>query len=154
MEYNRFAVRLNIRWFHLWLGLLFGAFICVMGVSGTIVTFRPQLTGLLSPAAVSSSGCTERADWNRAEAEIEQYTGSKIDRLYFPSKGDPRIQMRIHGAEEKIYRHITYDGCAGKILGETNLGWMYWMVDFHHNLRADRTGRNWAGVIGIALLLS
>lgn len=139
------------------MGLIAGTFVCLMGVTGTIVTFRPQIANLISPAAVSTNGCTEATDWNRAQQEIQSYTHSTINRLYFPDGSDPRIQMRIMadaGVNPKVYRHITFDGCAAKILGETNLGWMYWMVDLHHNLLAENVGRRWAGVIGVVLLIS
>lgn len=136
------------------MGLTIGMFICLMGVTGTLVTFRPQIAMAMSPAAVSPNGCTEATDWNSAEKQIETYMGAKINRIYFPSDGDPRIQMRIMGESEKIYKHVTFDGCAAKVLGTVNLGWMYWLVDLHHNLLAENTGRRWAGAIGVVLLLS
>jgi uncharacterized iron-regulated membrane protein len=125
-----------------------------MGVSGALVTFRPQIANFLSAPAISPNGCTEATDWNQAEKQIESYMGSKINRLYFPADGDPRVQIRIEGDDPKIYRHVTYDGCAAKVLGTINYGWMYWLVDLHHNLLAENTGRKWAGAIGVVLLLS
>jgi len=126
-----------------------------MGVTGTLVTFRPQIANALSAPAVSPNGCTEATDWNQAEKQIEAYMGgAKIDRLYFPGDSDPRVQIRIQGDSPKIYKHVTFDGCAGKVLGTINYGWMYWLVDLHHNLLAENAGRRWAGAIGVVLLLS
>jgi uncharacterized iron-regulated membrane protein len=124
-----------------------------MGVTGTIVTFRPQIAALMSPAAVGAAGCREATDWNQAEREIEGFAGSRINRVYFSDGGDPRVQLRMEGESEKIYNHVTYDGCAAKVLGRVNLGWMYWTVDLHHNLLAEHRGRWWVGVIGVVLLL-
>ena len=125
-----------------------------MGVTGTLVTFRPQIASFLAPAAVSPYGCVEATDWNQAETQIEVYMGAKLNRLYFPVNADPRVQIRIMGDTEKIYKHVAFDGCSGKILGTINYGWMYWLVDLHHNLLAENTGRRWAGAIGVVLLLS
>lgn len=136
------------------MGITIGLFICLMGVTGTLVAFRPQIANFLSAPAVSPNGCTEATDWNQAETQIEAYMGAKIDRLYFPGDGDPRVQIRIQGDSPKIYKHVTYDGCAAKVLGTINYGWMYWLVDLHHNLLAENAGRRWAGAIGVVLLLS
>ena len=150
----RYTLRRVVRWVHLWMGITVGLLICLMGLTGAVVTFRPQITALLSPSAVSPDGCTEATDWNGAQRQIEDYTGSKINRIYFPIGSDPRVQLRIVGDSEKIYKHVTFDGCAGKILGQVNLGWMYWLVDLHHNLLAEQAGRRWAGVGGVVLLFS
>ena len=136
------------------MGVSIGLFICLMGVSGGLVAFRPQIANALSVRGTSAYDCTEATDWNAAERQIEAYMGSPINRLYFPADGDPRVQIRIEGDSPKIYQHVTYDGCAAKILGTVNYGWMYWLVDLHHNLLAENTGRQWAGAIGVVLLLS
>ena len=154
MFHLRSTFRGSLRWFHLWTGIIIGLFICLMGVTGTLVTFRPQIANVLSASAVSPNGCTEATDWNQAEKQIEAYMGSKINRIYFPADGDPRVQIRIEGDNPKIYKHVTFDGCAAKVLGSINFGWMYWLVDLHHNLLTENTGRRWAGAIGVVLLLS
>jgi uncharacterized iron-regulated membrane protein len=58
------------------------------------------------------------------------------------------------GDQDKIYRHTIYDICAAQVAGAAHLEWMDWVVDFHHNLRAGRTGRTLGGVIAIAMLVS
>lgn len=147
-------VRKLTRWAHLWLGLVVGAFLCLMGFTGGIVSLRPQISTLLSPAAIPVAHCQAAADWNRVAQDVSTFAHSRIDRVYGPYDSDSRYQFRLATAEPVTYKHVIYDACAGRILGAINLGWMDWTVDLHHNLLAGKAGRRWAGLIGVVLLLS
>ncbi|SPE40950.1 membrane hypothetical protein [Candidatus Sulfopaludibacter sp. SbA3] len=125
-----------------------------MGITGGLVALRPQIATLLSPPAPRSAGCGTPPDWNRAAREITAYSHSEINRIYGPSGSDTRWHFRVKTNQPAIYRHIVYDACAARVLGAIDLGWMDWTVDLHHNLLAGRSGRRWAGFIGIALLVS
>jgi uncharacterized iron-regulated membrane protein len=138
---------------HLWLGILVGLFLCLMGVTGGIVALRPQLAALLSPAAPNVGSCQE-PDWNRAAREVTAYAHSEINRIYGPYGADTRYHFRMLTDRPNIYNHVIYDACAGRVLGSIDFGWMDWTVDLHHNLLAGRAGRQWAGAIGIAMLVS
>jgi uncharacterized iron-regulated membrane protein len=49
---------------------------------------------------------------------------------------------------------LYFDPATGSALGEKpTLAWLDWLVDFHQNLLSGKTGRAWAGLIGVALLL-
>lgn len=149
----RRKLRKVVYWSHRWIGLLGGVFICLLAISGGIVTFRPQIANLLSPAAVTGN-CVAQVDWNQAEREIEAFGHSKINRVYAPAAPETRYRFRMMTAQNSIFDHLIYDGCAGKVTGTANLGWMDWLVDFHHNLRAEKAGRTAAGWIGLLLFLS
>jgi uncharacterized iron-regulated membrane protein len=138
---------------HLWLGLIGGLFICLMSVSGALVTLRPPLAEWMAPARASQA-CTGGVDWNRTEQQLVAFANEPINRIYTFSGGDPRLHVRMRTSTDAIFDHVIYDTCANRVLGAINLKWMDWLVDFHHNLLAGRTGRNVAGVFGIALLLS
>ena len=148
------VLRKSLAWSHLWLGLTGGLFFCLLGVTGTIVTFRPQIASFLSPPPVAPGDCGRAVDWNKAQLEIETTSGSTINRIYFPTAPDPRYHFRMRTGVDAIYTHVIYDACAWRVLGVANLQWLDWLVDLHHNLLAGRTGREVAGGIGVALLLS
>src|SRR5215475_6319803 len=135
---------------HLWLGLIGGLFVCLMSVSGAVVTLRPLLAEWMSPAS-ASHGCAS-VDWDRAERQLVAFAHEPVNRIYTFSDGDPRIHVRIRTTTDAIFDHVIYDTCASQVLGTINLKWMDWLVDLHHNLLAGKTGRSIAGVFGIALL--
>ncbi|HEY4360042.1 MAG TPA: PepSY-associated TM helix domain-containing protein [Bryobacteraceae bacterium] len=139
---------------HTWVGLFGGLFVAILAFSGGVVTFRPQIANLLSPPPAQTTNCVPSMDWNRAEKEIEDFAHTRINRIYAPTGADFRYRFRMTTDQDSIFTHVIYDACAAKVLGTANLAWMDWLVDFHHNLRAEKTGRFWAGWIGALLLLS
>ena len=143
-----------LRALHLWLGLAAGLFVCLMGFTGGLVALRPQIATFLSPPAPRTAACQSSPDWDRAARDASDVTHSEINRIYGPYGADTRWRFRMMTDQPVIYRHVIYDACSGKVLGEINLAWMDWTVDLHHNLLAGKTGRQWAGAIGIAMLAS
>jgi len=137
---------------HVWLGLVGGLFVCLMSVSGAVVTLRPPLAEWMSPSGASHARAG--VDWDRAEQQPVAFAHEPVNRIYTFSDGDPRIHVRMRTSTDAVFDHVVYDTCAGQVLGTINLKWMDWLVDLHHNLLAGKTGRNVAGVFGIALLLS
>ncbi len=138
---------------HLWLGLVAGVFISLMGFTGGIVGLRPQIASFLSPSSPQTANC-QATDWNRAAQDVSSVTHTEINRVYGPYAPDTLYHFRMMTNTPTIYKHVIYDPCSGRILGSLDLAWMDWTVDLHHNLLAGNTGRLWAGVIGIAMLLS
>jgi uncharacterized iron-regulated membrane protein len=147
-------LRTITRWAHLWLGLIGGVFICLMGFTGGVVGLRPQIATLLSPAAPKVQTCQSSPDWNAAARDIASYAHSEINRIYGPYGSDTRYRFRMATDQPAIYRHLIYDACSGRILGSVSLAWMDWTVDLHHNLLAGKSGRVWAGFFGVAMLAS
>lgn len=113
-----------------------------------------QIATLVSPAVPHTSACVSHVNWTQAASEIEAYAHSPINRIYAPTAPDTRFRFRMMTDRDAIYSHVIYDACTGKVLGSANLAWMDWLVDFHHNLRADHAGRLWGGWIGLVLFLS
>lgn len=138
---------------HLWLGLVAGVFVSLMGFTGGLVGLRPQIATLLSPSSPKVASCVA-TDWNRAAEDVTAVTHSEINRVYGPYGSDTRYHFRMMTSTPVIYQHVIYDACAGRVLGSIDLAWMDWTVDLHHNLLTGNNGRRWAGAIGIAMLLS
>lgn len=139
---------------HLWIGLITGLFIVLMGFTGGIVALRPQIATFLSPAVPRNGACETSPDWNRAESQITALSGSAVNRINGPYGSDTRWHFRMMTNQPAIYRHVIYDACSAKVLGSINLAWMDWTIDLHHNLLSGHTGRRIAGFIGIVMLVS
>lgn len=148
------TLRRGLRLAHIWVGVIGGAFVCLMAVTGAVVTLRPPLARWMAPPTPSREGCGRAVDWAQAEQRIIGFAHAPIDRIYAFNGGDPRLHVRIATPTPAIYRHVIYDSCAERVLGTIDLAWMDWLVDLHHNLLAGKVGRLWAGIIGVALLVS
>jgi len=152
MAFRR-SLRRGLGWSHQWLGLTAGIAFSVLAFTGGIVTFRPQISGALSPPAPDDAACTA-LDWNQAERDVASYAHAPINRVYAPVAPDTRYHFRVAGKGDSIYGHVIYDACTGRVLGTASLGWMDWLVDFHHNFRGGKAGRTWVGWTGLVLLVS
>jgi uncharacterized iron-regulated membrane protein len=122
-----------------------------MGISGTILVFRPQIESASMPKLPATPTC---AAFNPDAAVLVVATiarGAEIDRIVFPS--EKRHPYLFQLTRPKGIR-VAYDGCSNRVLGIVNLGWVDWIADLHHNLLAGKSGRRTVGVIGIALFLS
>jgi uncharacterized iron-regulated membrane protein len=147
------SLRKISRWAHIWLGLIAGVFICLMGFTGGLVGLRPQIATMLSPAAPKPASCGA-PDWNRAANDISAFDHSEINRIYGPYDSDTRYHIRMATDNPILFHHLIYDTCSGRVLGSINMGWMDWTVDLHHNLLSGKTGRLWTGAIGLVMLFS
>jgi uncharacterized iron-regulated membrane protein len=141
-----------LRVVHLWLGIAAGLFIVTMGLSGTVIIFRSRIEASVAPktahvttAAPSLSAVAKSLDTFRP--------GAKITRVTFPDTADGPLLVQADSADKK-HLLLYFDPSTGQALGEKpTLAWLDWLVDLHQNLLSGKTGRAWAGLIGVALLL-
>jgi uncharacterized iron-regulated membrane protein len=147
---NRKAQRI-LRSLHLWLGLLAGLFIVMMGLSGAIIVFRPLWESSAAPKVTSAGGPVSLA--LAAQSLAASYPGTRINRVSFPEA--PSDPLMIQGeTADKQRLQVFVDPASGAVLGlKRNLAWLDWIVDLHQNLLAGKTGRSLTGIIGTALLL-
>jgi uncharacterized iron-regulated membrane protein len=140
---------------HTWVGLIFGALLCLTCLSGSIVVFRPEIEAALSPATLSSRAVESgaRADLDAAAARVlAANPEAKLTRVLLPEPSRNSFVLTIESGK-KSSRRIIVDAETGKIAGELSVPWLDWMVDLHHNLLAGRTGRQVVGVIGVIVFL-
>jgi uncharacterized iron-regulated membrane protein len=137
---------------HLWLGIVAGLFIVMMGLSGTIIVFRSQLEDSITPKLTNgaSSGGSLAAVAKNLDA---RFPGARITRITFPDSPDrPLLVQAISTGQTHLL--LFFDPSSGQPLGEKRaLAWLDWIVDFHQNLFSGKTGRAWTGAIGVALFL-
>ncbi len=148
------GLRALVRWTHVWLGLIGGLVICLMGFTGGLVALRPPLASLLSPAAPPVASCVASPDWDRAAKAASAITGTELNRVYGPVGSDTRYRFRMATEDPILFKHVIYDACSDRILGTINFSWMDWTVDLHHNLLSGKTGRRATGWMGLVMLIS
>src|ERR1700690_2720363 len=111
MNFRR-LLRSSLGWSHQWLGLAWGLFFSILAFTGGIVTFRPQIASLLSPAAPSTSACVAHVNWTQAATDVESYVHSTINRIYAPTAPDTRYRFRMTTDRDAIFSHVIYDACT------------------------------------------
>jgi uncharacterized iron-regulated membrane protein len=137
---------------HIFVGLGFGLFFCMMGLTGSAIVFRYQIEDALRPhwramAPVPAIPAVDAALANAAR----RWPDAEISRVSFPERpGDPyRLLLRA----EKGTVHAYCDGRTGEVLGTFDVAWLDGAVDLHHSLLKLPSGKQIVGVFGIALFL-
>ena len=141
----------TLRNLHLWVGLIAGLFIVIMGISGVIVVFRPYFEGLNSPKVTSSRGSASLT--LTAQNLAAFHSGARINRVSFPESPTEPLLVQAE-TPDKQRLQVFVDPASGEVLGlKKKLAWLDWTVELHQNLLLGKTGRALTGVIGVALLL-
>jgi uncharacterized iron-regulated membrane protein len=135
---------------HIWIGLIFGAFLCITCLSGSIAVFRPELESAFSPQVAPSD---VRANLDDAvKPVLASNPGWRLTRVLLPVSSRNTFILTLE-AGEKRQRRIIVDAGTGAIAGELRLPWLDWVIDLHHNFLAGRAGRRVVGGIGVVLFL-
>ena len=156
-------LRRAIRKLHLWLGLGLGGLLVLLGLTGSVLVFYPELDAMLHPEILSAGDAPP--DWDRALATV---------RTEFPEKRGPwrfEVSDRPGAIPARYYNPPEREGHAFRPLmvwlspdGSAVLRRDYWgeyavtvVYDLHYRLLLGAVGGKivgWAGLPLLALLLS
>lgn len=152
-----------VRRFHLWLGLGLGGLLVLLGLTGSILAFYPELDALLHPE-IRVEG-TAPPDWDRALATVRAAYPHKDGPWRFEVTGAPgAIPARYYDPPERaghafrpMMVWLSPDG--GTVLRRDYWGEyaMTFIYDLHYRLLLGATGGavlGWLGFALLALLLS
>jgi uncharacterized iron-regulated membrane protein len=143
-------LRATIRWLHTWGGIILGALVSVIFLTGSVITFRQEAEKARWPHTTVPPQGSRKWSLDAVAREISRsQQGSWITRVRFPvNPRDPYV-FQIKSADLQTHR-MAVDASTGQILGEEEkIIWLDWMVDLHRNLLAGRPGRQAIGGVGI-----
>ena len=160
-------LRRAVRKVHLWLGLSFGALFVLLGLTGSILVFYPEIDALLHSeirAEIGTEGIGE-PDWDRALATVRQAYPDKQGPWRFEATGRPgAIPARYYDPPERAGKAFAPMMVWISPDSETVLRRDYWgeyavtfIYDLHYRLLLEETGGKllgWSGFALLALLLS
>jgi uncharacterized iron-regulated membrane protein len=146
--------RLNFQ-VHLWIGIVLTLYMIVIGVSGSILVFRPELERLsgLKPWQQFQTGKPVADLVTVVENLRAAYPRSRIVSVDAPTEEDATFVAVLEG-RGRI--KVACDPTQGKVLGEfpRQRNWLNVVLEFHESLliHPGSQGRMWNGV-GAAFLL-
>lgn len=135
----------------------------LLGVTGSWLTFYPEMDALLNPSIRPAAPPVERISVQRVydvlRSEYPDRRGSW--RIELPLAADTAIAARYYRPIETAHTTfaplmvtidpLTYQVTSSRIWGRYLATWIY---DLHYTLLTDEWGHNTVGVIGILLLIS
>ena len=142
---------------HLWVGVILGLYIIVIGLTGSILVFRDELA-LLSHPDLNFENSADPAGWpdltkvmKNAQAEYPEY---KLVSAYMPTAVTKGFLVYMEGANER-WLYLIANPADGRIAGSMDLktSWLFWMSDLHIRLLAGNVGWILNGLGGAFLVL-
>ncbi|HOY70779.1 MAG TPA: PepSY-associated TM helix domain-containing protein [Methylotenera sp.] len=148
---------------HLYLGLLLGGFAVLLGLTGSLLVFYPEIDQALNPHIATSTNIgapvSSQAVLNQLRAQFPERTlGWRIE---MPLNASRPIMARYMKAEEKAGKHfaplvVTIDPqslavTSSRFWGDFAVTWLY---DLHYTLLLEETGKTVLAIIGLLLLVS
>ncbi|HKE21004.1 MAG TPA: PepSY-associated TM helix domain-containing protein [Bryobacteraceae bacterium] len=142
----------TLRSLHLWLGLMGGTLIVMMGLTGMIAVFRPLVENSIAPSVHSTGSPSSLAAVERGFAAV--HPGARILRVTIPEQNEGLMLVQADTTSNPRFE-AYFDAASGRELGpHQTIGLLEWIVDLHQNLLLGKTGRRLTGIIGFALLFS
>lgn len=137
-----------LRTLHLWLGLSAGTVFAMFGVTGTVLTYQPELLRWQHPELFAQPAPDEAAIARGLQRLLGDpppgITGGDLPRATTPYW---QLFTTDHG-------RLYMDAEAGRVLlhRTPSNDWLLWLRDLHTHLLGGHTGEQVAGVFGLVAL--
>jgi uncharacterized iron-regulated membrane protein len=132
---------------HIWIGLLFGAFICITCLSGSIIVFRQEIEDAMTPKIWPAQ---QHANLDAAVARA--LAANPDGRLTRVSLERDSYLLTLESGGKRSER-IIVDAGTGQAVGNIESPWLDFVSDLHHNLLFGKLGRRIQGGIGAVLFV-
>ncbi|MED1471976.1 PepSY-associated TM helix domain-containing protein [Bacillus salipaludis] len=135
---------------HLWLSMLVGLFIVLIGITGSLLVFEPELNHVIHPNLFKVTE-GEKVSYQQALDTVStKYPKGEIKRVYTPDEPDAKGVYLFRLKEGEKQQEIYVDPGTGQINGTLDEhAWSTIILDFHKSLLLeDFKGENIVGIIG------
>jgi uncharacterized iron-regulated membrane protein len=148
---RRRVVRAVVRQLHLWVGLASGLVLAVVGATGSLYVFQPELSRLLSADVLETRGEAPLFETDQALARyVEAETGGRVESLQWPQRERATYQFKLFGDETWYYLDQTTGAITdgGEGYGDP---FFAFVLDLHTTLTMGEVGR-WITAVASLLL--
>ena len=149
MAKSRAHIKKVIRSIHLWLGLLSGIILSIVGITGSVYVFEPEISAYLEKDIYQRQGTANRFS---SEVEMATYVENearrKIESIQWPKRGRDTFVFKFFEDENWYF----FDPSTGNLSsGYTGLGneVFAFILDLHTTLTLGETGRIITGVASL-----
>ncbi|MFM1887333.1 MAG: hypothetical protein RL026_2490 [Pseudomonadota bacterium] len=148
---------------HLWLGLSLGLWFVLVGLTGSLLVFYPQIDRWLQPRPAVEGHCTGPLAWQPVLEALQAAAPAGATgrwRLELPRGPGVPVHARLQdaAAASKLHAPLLFsvDPCTLQVVprgrwGETAMTFVY---DLHYQLLLEHAGREAVGWGGLVLCLS
>jgi uncharacterized iron-regulated membrane protein len=147
---------------HLYLALVAGAFIAILGITGSLLVFHPQIDGLVSlpaayePPATGGISAAPAMELDALVSSVERQTGLPVGLIRIPQRDGVPMRVELFDAARNEFRMADVDTRDGTVLTNRLWGGTFVTVlfDIHTKLMLGEPGLDVVGVLGLLLIVS
>lgn len=140
---------------HLWTGIGLGLYMLVIGLTGSILVYRNELSRYYSPVPVVVEGSGEPLSADAiTETARRAYPGYKVGSVTPGATANHAVEVTLSKDGDSLRRN--FHPFTGADLGDplpAGYRLTKWLLDLHDNLLAGETGRRVNGVGAVSLLV-
>lgn len=141
---------------HLWVGLTAGLVVSVVGLTGSLYAFAPELTAALAPRLLrvpdASRGRPPLAT-HEVVRRVEAAAGGRVESVQWPLRGRETYWLKLVGREAWVFA----DPHTGAVLGSDRdaaaVRFFAWVLEVHTSLTMGEVGYVVTGSASLALAL-
>ncbi|OIK08903.1 hypothetical protein BIV60_25270 [Bacillus sp. MUM 116] len=140
---------------HLWLSMLVGIFIVLIGITGSLLVFEPELNHLIHPTLFKVTEGKKVTYQQALDTVSNKYPKGEIKRVYTPDEPDAKGVYLFRLKDGEKQQSIYVDPGTGQINGTLGDNALFNnILDFHKSLLLeDFKGENIVGIIGFLFFL-
>lgn len=138
-----FWVRRAIFQVHLWTGLGLGIYVALIGITGSALVFRVELSRFFAPRPLAVSPTAERMDVEALKRAAERANPDhKAGKVWEGKRPEHAVEISLaRGGRTVVRRFNPYTGADLGNAVPVALRLLKWMLDFHATLLFGDTGR-------------
>ncbi len=138
----RRRLRAGLSWLHLWIGLTVGTLFAVLGLSGTVLTFHPELLLAQHPRLAAQQPVADGAVLARV---MDAWSQRGLTSVGLPRPSLPAWEAYFSDGSRRYF-----DTGSGELLLTRTTGndWLLWLHDLHAHLLGGETGEEILGIAG------
>lgn len=140
---------------HLWTGLCIGIYIALIGITGSALVFRVELSKAFAPRPLVISPAGERLDLEALKRAAERaYPDHKVGKIWEGKRPDHAVEISLtKGESSTVRRFDPYTGADKGNAVPVVLRLLKWTLDFHATLLYGDTGRRVNAAAGVLTMV-
>jgi len=153
---RRAAVRRLVVQLHLWVGLTAGLVVSVVGLTGSLYVFAPEISAALNPdlLAPPAAGAGPALHARDVVARVEAATGGAVESVQWPLRERGTFQLKLFGRDAWLYADPRTGAVLGGDGGRASVRLVAWLLEVHTSLTLGEVGYLITGGASLALALA
>jgi uncharacterized iron-regulated membrane protein len=141
---------------HLWVGLTAGLVVSVVGLTGSLYVFAPEVTAALNADlfAPRAGGAGAPLDAREVVRRVEGATGGAVESVQWPLRERGTFQLKLFGDDAWLYADPRTGAVLGRDVDRASVRLVGWLLEVHTSLTLGEVGYLITGGASLALALA